>query len=277
MRLGAPLYTKYETPDEWVKAVQALGYRSAYCPVRVGASSETVRAYAEAAAQADIVIAEVGIWRNPLSRDEATQKAALEYSVQCLSLAEEIGAKCCVNIAGSRGEKWDGPCADDLTEETFALIVETTRQIIDAVNPKRTFYTLEPMPWMYPDSTDSYLRLIEAIDRPAFGVHFDPVNIVNSPSVYFRNGEMMRDFIHRLGHHIRACHLKDILLRDHLTVHLDEVTPGQGTLDYRTLLTELAALDPDLPILLEHLPNATEYDSAAAYVRKVAEEVGVPL
>ncbi|GAB4464563.1 MAG: hypothetical protein OHK0029_34630 [Armatimonadaceae bacterium] len=277
MRLGGPVHEKYESPEEWVAAVQRLGYRSAYCPVKVGASSETIRAYADAAAQADIVIAEVGIWKNPLSKEEAARSAALEYSIQCLAMAEEIGARCCVNIAGSRGEKWDGPCAEDLTEDTFGLIVETVRHIIDAVQPRRTFFTLETMPWMYPDSSDSYLRLIAAIDRPAFAVHFDPVNMINSPALYFRNGDLVRDFVSRLGPHIRACHLKDIVLHDCLTVHLDEVAPGKGALDYPTLLTELARLDPDLPVLLEHLPNAAEYDAAAAYVRQVAGSVGISL
>ena len=38
-------------------------------------------------------------------------------------------------------------------------------QIIDAVKPSRTFYTLEPMPWMYPDSAESYAGLIKS-NRP---------------------------------------------------------------------------------------------------------------
>ena len=73
-------------------------------------------------------------------------------------MADEIGARCCVNIAGSRGAKWDGPHPADLTPETFDLIVQSVREIIDAVKPTRAFYTLETMPWMYPDSADSYLR-----------------------------------------------------------------------------------------------------------------------
>jgi sugar phosphate isomerase/epimerase len=155
--------------------------------------------------------------------------------------------------------------------------VDTTRAIIDAVRPSRTFYTLEPMPWMYPDSIESYLDLIRAIDRPQFGVHFDPVNLINSPQRYFTNGEFMHAFIARLGSSIRSVHAKDIHLQDKLTVHLDEVRPGLGELDYRTLLRELDRLAPDLPLMLEHLPQASEYDLAAAYVRGVAGEVGVAL
>jgi sugar phosphate isomerase/epimerase len=275
MRLGGPLVEEGQTPDRWASRVRALGYRAAYCPVGLDASPEEIRAYAAAANKADIVLAEVGVWSNPLSPDESTRKAALAKCTAGLLLAERIGARCCVNIAGSRGAKWDGPCATDLTEETFAMIVETVRGIVDAVRPKRTFYTLETMPWMYPDSTDAYLDLIRAIDRRSFAVHFDPVNLISSPQRYFRNADFIRDFVAKLGPHIKSCHAKDILLQDRLTVHLDEVRPGRGALDYRTLLRELAGLDRDLPLMLEHLPGAEEYQAAAGHIRQVAEAAGV--
>lgn len=66
-------------------------------------------------------------------------------------------------------------------------------------------------------------------------------------------------------------------LANRLTVHLDEVRPGQGGLDLHTLLRELTKLHPDLPIMLEHLPNETEYDLAAAHVRAVAKVEGIAL
>jgi sugar phosphate isomerase/epimerase len=275
MRLGGPVFEKYATPADWAAAVRRLGYRAAYCPLKPGAEEEEIQAYAAAAAAADIVIAEVGAWSNPLSADAAARSAALEKCKGCLELAERIGARCCVNITGSRGAKWDGPCELDLTVETFDLIVTTTREIVDAVRPRRTAYTLETMPWMHPDSADSYLKLLAAIDRPGCAVHFDPVNLVNCPARYFRNDDLIRDFIARLGPRIRSCHCKDVLLQQHLTVHLDEVRPGCGGLDHRALLRALSGLDPDLPLMLEHLPRAEEYAAAAAHVRTVAGELGV--
>ena len=277
MRLGGPILAKYTSPEEWVSAVRRLGYRAAYCPVKPGESRETVAAYAAAAREADIVIAEVGAWSNPLGPEETARREAVRACTAALALAEEIGARCCVNIAGSRGAKWDGPCADDLTEETFGMIVDLVRGLIDEVRPTRTCYTLETMPWMYPDSADSYLALIRAVDRKAFGVHFDPVNLVCSPQRCFRTGELIRDFIARLGPHIRSCHAKDIVLRDRLTVHLDEARPGTGGLDYRALLTGLAGLPQDVPLMLEHLPDAGEYAAAAAHIRSAAAASGVSL
>ena len=104
-----------------------------------------------------------------------------------------------MNISGSRGKDWAGPHPDNLTPATFDLIVETVRKIIDAVKPSRTFYTLETMQWMYPDSTAAYLRLLKAIDRPAFAAHFDPTNLVTSPQIYFNTGAMIKDALAKLG------------------------------------------------------------------------------
>ncbi len=277
MRLGGPLFQKHETPSQWVSAVRAAGYRAASCPLGTDASTEQIEAFAAAAGKEDIVIAEVGAWSNPLSPDPTTRDAALGKCKASLLLAERIGARCCVNIAGSRGEKWDGPCAQDLTEDTFSLIVVTVRDIIDSVRPTRTFYTLETMPWMYPDSTDAYLRLLKAIDRPALAVHFDPVNLIYSPQRYFRNAEIIRGFVAKLGRHIKSCHAKDILLQDRLTVHLDEVRPGCGQLDYRTYLGEIAKLPGDIPLMMEHLPNAEECSAAADHIRQIAAGEGIAL
>ena len=275
MRLGAPVLSQYHGPEQWVAALRAQGYTAAFCPIGSDADAETIRAYSQAAQEADIIIAEVGAWSNPISPSDEIRSQALRLSKERLAFAEEIGAWCCVNIAGSRGEKWDGHHADNLTDETFDLVVATVREIIDAVHPKRTSYTLETMPWMLPESADSYLRLIRAVDREAFGVHFDPVNLINSPQRYYGNAALIRDFVGKLGPHIKSCHAKDTLLQEKLTVHLDEVRPGLGNLDYRTLLRELDGLHPDLPLLIEHLRTAEDFTEAAAYLRGVAQEIGV--
>lgn len=255
--------------------MRAAGYSAAYCPVDEKADDSQIKAYAQAAGKADIVIAEVGAWSNPMSPDEVTRKAALAKCRAQLQLADAIGARCCVNITGSCGPQWDGPHPANLTQATFDAIVETTRGIIDTVQPARAFYTLETMPWMYPDSPDSYLDLIKAIDRKQFAVHLDPVNLICSPQRYFANSALLKECFAKLGPHIKSCHAKDIALASRLTVHLDEVCPGRGGLDYVTYLRELAKLGPDTPLMLEHLPSKEEYQAATMHIHTVAEEIGV--
>jgi sugar phosphate isomerase/epimerase len=89
MRLGGPVHHKYDSPDSWVAAVRRADYGAAFCPIKADASDDVVRAYADAAKKADIVIAEVGAWSNPLSPDDATRKAAVEKCKRSLALADE--------------------------------------------------------------------------------------------------------------------------------------------------------------------------------------------
>jgi sugar phosphate isomerase/epimerase len=271
IKLGGPVFKKYNNPDEWIAELNNLGYKAAYCPVTPGTNSEEILSYKNTAQKAGVVISEVGAWSNPIDPDSSKSKAAMEKCIKSLQLADEIGANCCVNISGSRNpEKWAGPHKDNLTPETFDLIVETTRKIIDSVNPKNTCYALETMPWAYPDSVESYEQLIKAINRKQFGVHFDPVNLVVSPQLYYKNGDMIKTAMKKLGPYLKSCHAKDILLLDDkLTPHLPEVRAGLGNLNYSVFLTELAKLD-GIPLMMEHLNSAEEYNLASKYIRSVA-------
>ncbi|MEJ7651853.1 MAG: hypothetical protein WKH64_00065 [Chloroflexia bacterium] len=91
------------------------GYTAAAFPLHIEHDENAVREYAEAARSADVVIAEVGAWSNSISADEAVQREAVELCCRRLALADRVGARCCVNISGSRGEQWDGPHPDNLS------------------------------------------------------------------------------------------------------------------------------------------------------------------
>ncbi len=275
MRLGGPVHIDPFDPDAWAAEVRRLGYRAAYCPVDYRADDALVQAVARAAEAADIVIAEAGAWNNPLSKNADEARAAIEHCRRQLDLADRIGARCCVNISGACGDKWDGPHPDNLTPATFDRIVESVRAIVDDVKPTRTFYTLEPMPWAYPNSPETYLDLVRAVDRPSFAVHLDPINMIAGVERYYANGDFIRHCFALLGPYIKSCHAKDIVLREHLTLHLDEMRPGTGALDWPAYLTSIEQLSPDMPLLVEHLPNQEEYRLAADHIRGVAAELGV--
>jgi len=274
IRLGGPVFGDFKDPQKWIDAVKAEGYSAAYCPVPVGTDSYTVKAFEKAAKDADIIISEVGAWSNPISRNEKERNDAIKKCKDSLALADQIGAGCCVNITGSRGEQWDGPDPENISGDTFDLIVQVTREIIDEVKPVRTFYTLETMPWALPDSPDSYLELIKAIDRKQLAVHLDPVNMINSPRRYYNNGAFLKECFEKLGPFIKNCHAKDIRLQTNLTVHLDEVLLGTGGLDYKVFLTELCKLK-NVPLMLEHLKTREEYTQAATNVRVIAKSIGI--
>ena len=274
VRLGGPVPGQFTDPAEWVKVVKSLGYSAAYCPVQSGASGELIRSFRTEAKRSNILIAEVGAWSNTLDPNESARKEAVEKNIAALQLADEIGASCCVNISGARGEIWNGPYAGNYSKETFDMIVETVRHIIDQVKPVSSFYSLEPMPYMLPDSPDSCLDLIKAVGRKQFAVHLDPVNMISSPQRYFNNAAFLKECFTKLGPYIKSIHAKDIIILPELTVHLEERRPGLGYLDYTLFLQEASKLK-DIPFMLEHLETQKDYKLAANYVREVGKKAGI--
>lgn len=131
------------------------------------------------------------------------------------------------------------------------------------------------MGWARPDSADSYLALIKAIDRPAFGVHLDPCNAINCPERFYDNTALLNECFDKLGPHIASCHAKDLTWDVEMNVHFREVVLGTGCLDYKTFLTRLAALPGDVPLMIEHMKDKEEYDRSREYVFKVGKEIGI--
>jgi sugar phosphate isomerase/epimerase len=261
------LFGKRATPEEWALAAKEAGYEAVYFPVDYTAEVSVIDGYVKAAKEHELVIAEIGVWNNTLARDPQEREKAVQKAVRQLELADYAGVRCCVNVAGSYGEQWDGPHKDNLTQRAFEEIVLTTQKIIDAACPKTACYSLEPMPWMYPDSADSYLRLLQCVNRKHFGVHVDMVNVINSPEKYYRNGEIIREWFEKLGDHIVSCHAKDIRLTGELTVHLEECRPGSGELDYQTYISCVEKLNRDTCLMLEHMTGEADYAEALRYLK----------
>ena len=280
MRLGGPVFLDTQDPAALAGECRRLGYRAAYCPDFVSLHDQAgMQASRQAFEAYDVAIAEVGAWCNPLDPRPEVAEKNIQYITERLALADEVGARCCVNIVGSRStENWYAPHADNYTQETFDLTVELARRIVDTVKPRRTRYTFEVMPFNFLDSAQAYLDLIRAIDREAVGVHLDPVNCIHSPRLYFNNAQVIQESFRLLGPWIASCHAKDLRLNpEPYNTRLDEVRPGLGALDYRAFLREAAALPQDVPIMLEHLATQQEYAASAAYIRGVAQELGLAL
>jgi sugar phosphate isomerase/epimerase len=153
--------------------------------------------------------------------------------------------------------------------------VENARKIIDGVNPKRAKFCYEMMGWALPDSPDAYAKMIKAVDRAAFGVHLDPCNLINSPGKFYRNAELLNECFDKLGPRIVSCHAKDLTWDVEMNIHFREVCIGSGTLDYTTYLTRLAALPGDVPLMIEHMKDAEEYDKSRRHLLELGGKIGV--
>lgn len=278
LRLGGPIFLKSDDPRELAREHRRLGYSAAYCPRATADDSDRVKAIRGAFAAENVAIAEVGAWVNMLDPDAEKRRKNLQYVTDRLALAEAVGARCCVDIAGSYNpEVWYGPHPDNLSPRFFDATVENCRKVIDAIKPRRTVFSIEMMGWSLPDGPDSYLRLIKAVDRPAFAVHMDVCNAIHSPERYYRSGEFITECFRKLGRWTASCHAKDLEWKVEMNVHFKEVVPGRGGVDYRSYLRNLAALPIDAPLMLEHLTTPEEYEEGKKYIIKVASDLGLAL
>ena len=276
LRLGAPVSVPGDDPEALAKAHRAKGYRAAYCPSLRLDDRERIQATVEAFARHDVAIAEVGRWVNLLDPEPETRRKNLATVTEGLALAEAVGARCCVDIAGSfSATSWFGPHPENLSLRFFDAAVENARKIVDAVKPTRTTFCYEMMAWSLPDSPDACLRMLKAVDRKAFAVHLDPCNLVNCPDRYYRSSDLVRECYAKLGPHVASVHAKDLAWDVEMAVHFREVRNGLGSIDYGVLLAEHARHAPSAPIMLEHLPSEAEYDAARENVRAAGERIGL--
>lgn len=273
MRLGISTSLSGLNPHEWAEKLVSLGCGSAVFPVDSTADDILIDEYVKEAKAHDIVIAEVGIWRNAISPDANEAKKNLEYSINQLKLADRVGAVCCVNVAGAvAGPRWDGGVKENFTQYAFDKTVDMIKTVIAEANPKNTYFSIESMPWMIPTGPQEYMKLIEAVNSDKFVAHLDIINMINCPERYFFSSDFLKETFNILGPYIKSCHLKDIKLLDDYTFQLKECACGEGTFDFVEYMNLATELNKDMPMIIEHLADDNAYEKSIEYVLNCYKE-----
>ena len=293
MKLGISSALEHTDPHDWALKHKRMGLECVNFPVDHTAGEEVFMAYKEAADEAGLMIAEVGVWRNTLAHDPEERERWIRYAIGQLEMADRIGARCCVNVVGTPyGPRWDGGYRGNYSPELWKMAVDMIRRIIDSVRPKHTKYSIESMPWMIPSSPDEYLRLkVKVLEQAEeYGGHdgrfqgvpeadlgggdIHVVNMITSPERYFFNDLFIEECFEKLDGRICSCHLKDVLLKQEYTFQLEECACGQGTLDIGRYANLASAQDPDMPMIIEHLDTDSEYRDSVMYVRNRLLQLG---
>jgi sugar phosphate isomerase/epimerase len=223
----------------------------------------------------------VAAWVNPLDPRPEERLRNLNAIMEALTVADELGAVCCPTVAGSFDTANElaphvAPHPDNFTERAFDAVVQWVREVLEMVKPRRAKLTLEMSPWTVLDGPEVYLRFLKAIAHRGLAVHLDPANAVRDAHLYFATTDLVNRCFDLLGPWIVSCHAKDVLQDPYpATVALREVIPGNGILDYRTILRRIEQVSPATPLIIEHLAHEEEYGQAAGFIRGVANEIGV--
>lgn len=272
MRIGAYIMQPYQDADEYIRQLLSKNYRAAYCPeyLKDTRQQAEIKELRQGLQENDIVLAEVGTWVNPLSPNKQEREKAIAYIIERLALADELQAKCCVNVIGSlTDEYWYAPCAANFTEEFWDVSVSTYQRIIDEVKPKNTRMTFEIMPYSLLDDVEGYLHFLNMLNRPnETAVHLDVANLIHDVRTLYDQHAIWKGAFEKLGPKIVSVHVKDLHLDSKaLNTQLIEVIPGHGQLDLEYVFQGLRTLSSDVPVMLEHLPDEASYDAAIEYIK----------
>ncbi len=192
LRLGGVCFAD-KTPQALVDFHLRNGFSAAFDPnvEDEGLMAEILAAFREA----DIVIAETPAFGiNIADPNDELREANLDRICRRLERAERVGARCCVAHGGTPNtpRMWQHNPAN-FGQANIDRCVEGIQRILDAVQPQNTKFVLETESRILPDSPDIYLEMIQAVDRPGFAVHLDPVNITSSPRRFYCSGDFIRD------------------------------------------------------------------------------------
>ena len=90
-----------------------------------------------------------------------------------------------------------------------------------------------------------------------------------SPETKDWDRELIRETFALLGDRVCSCHLKDAVIEQRLTVSVRETEPGTGGVDLAAYIREAERVDPDMPVIIEHLGDIEQYRRAIAYVKSL--------
>jgi sugar phosphate isomerase/epimerase len=228
----------------------------------------------------DVDTWEVGAYRNILHPDESARQANLKYVAHCLEVAEKIGCRMASTITGSRnpeGNRWVDNYAvhpDNWTLETWKLTVSGVKQILKDTAGLKAALGMEAQVTTNLDGPIAHCNLRDDVGDPRLKVSLDPTNMVHFYN-HFHTTELLNQCFDLLGEDIYGCAAKDSYVLPHSqTVHVQEVCPGRGSLDYETYLVRMSRMKWARSLNLEHFPTE-QNPEACAYIRKVAAKVGV--
>lgn len=150
--------------------------------------------------------------------DEAIEDHRGELRVQCLDMAEMLGASTMVVFPYLR------PDREDPENEWPEVMVTDLRETADLAAERGITVAVENEPVCYAATGQSMARLLDEIDRPNCGANWDPANHLAYRRESFRPG------YEALGDRIVHVHVKDHAFEDENTRRT--CPPGEGEVDW---------------------------------------------
>jgi len=275
-----------ESPEEMIKRRRDEGYTAVKGARHPGGNvgepwhsmtEAERREVVEACRKYDVVIYEVGGYTNLVTPDSAQLRENLKRLAHCIEVAESVGCGMVGTVAGSRDPKnLINVHPDNWTLETWKLLVRSIKQVLRDTSGMKAVIGMEAQVTTIIDGPKAHKRLIEDVGSDRLKVNLDPVNMMCLKRYYHTTG-LINECFDLLGEDIVGCHAKDTYIwPDKQTVHVQEVCPGKGVMDYETYLVRMSRMKRPRALEPEHIRD-DEYPEAKAFIEKTAARVGVKI
>jgi L-ribulose-5-phosphate 3-epimerase len=280
MRLGAMVPERDH--DKAIAAVRRLGLSGTGLILDEACTPEQARDIGQRYAAAGIALAQVGCYTNLECAPGAFRERQMERLKRTIALAAEAGSRCVVSGTGHMDrEKQEAVFAahpDNWSDKAMARLTESCAEAASAASGVGIAFCVECWSITTLNTPGKLAELVRRVGTQGFGILLDPVNLM-SLDTYFENSRVIRECFDLLGDAIRIVHAKDTLLvESSFTYHMSEAVPGDGILDYETLLRCMDTLqDAETPLVIEHLSEYSDIERARDYIRDVGTRGGAVL
>lgn len=255
---------------EKIAMLQRLGLSGTAVEIDPRWTAAQAREVVAAFEQAGLVPVQSSCYRNLVATDESVRASGIRDVIQVLELAGAVGIPSVVCGGGHR----DPSCPSAVfsvhpetwSETALDILVESCQEVVSRVSSTAAVLCLEPWVITTLDSPERLARVVQRVDHPKLAVELDPVNLMTIER-YANTGRFLTRCFDLLGDWIRLIHAKDTLLKPTpFTYHMSEAVPGEGALDYATLLRLMERLPADTPLLIEHLKEEAVIARARDYI-----------
>ena len=262
MKIGVAGYL----PADWRKIdvaaarrVREAGFSGAHAFIDkpLQADAGDVRRVKAAYDEAGLVVAQANGWYECLiDPDEAVRAEGIRGLSQLIRIGKVLNAQFTYVRPGSinpKGHWWPHP--ENHSPRTFDRLVDSMKQACRVAEAEGTTLGIEGHVVSTLDTPRRVRDLLDAVGSPTLKFNMDPVNFVGTVRDAHDTSRLLNELYDVLGRDMVALHAKDCAILNEHVVHIVEVVPCTGTMNYDILMRRWAECCPEGYFLIEHLPD----------------------
>ena len=228
--------------------------------------------------EAGLVVAQTNGWYECLiNPDNAVRVEGIRGMQALIRIGRQLDTRFVYVRPGSinpNGHWWPHP--DNHLQQTFDRLVASMKQVSRTAQDEGVLLGIEGHVVSTLDTPRRVRDLLDAVGSPALKHNLDPVNFTGTVHDVWDTSRILHELYDLLGHDMIAAHAKDCTILDEHVVHIVEVVPCTGTMNYEVFMRRWEECCPQGYFLIEHLPDA-KVDLARKAIGEKAKQLGIRL